>query len=75
MAKRRRTPRPAVSAATFIGRSRAESSEQKAIWHNKTGAGRSRVIREFFDLNDTDTQALRDGLEQAIAIRLRATQR
>jgi hypothetical protein len=60
-----------VSAATFIGRSRAESSEQKAIWHHRTGAGRSKVKRQFFDLNDTDKQALRDGLEQALTIRLR----
>jgi len=73
MAKRR--ARAPVNAATFIGRSRAESSEQKAIWHNVTGAGRRGVIRKFFDLNEMDQQALRDGLDKAMALRVGALQR
>jgi hypothetical protein len=42
--------RRVFSGPTFIQRSRNESSEQKAIFHNVTGAGRSRVVREFFGL-------------------------
>lgn len=64
-----------MSAATFIQRSRAESSEQKAIWHNVTGAGRRHVRREFFDLNGADQQVLRDALETAVASRVREAQR
>lgn len=40
-----------VSRGTFIQRSREESSEQKAIFHHVTGAGRSRVKREFFGVD------------------------
>ena len=60
-----------VSPATFIGKSRAESSEQKAIWHNVTGAGRSHVKRKFFDLNESDKVALVGALEQSVAARLK----
>jgi hypothetical protein len=67
--------RASGSPATFIQRSRQVSSEQKAIWHNVTGAGRRGVLRKFFDLNDADKQALRDGLEKAVALRTGARQR
>lgn len=59
-----------VGSPTFIQRSRQVSSEQKAIWHNITGAGRSGVIREFFDLNESDQAACRDALSASIAERL-----
>lgn len=58
-----------AGAPTFIQRSREVASEQKAIWHNVTGAGRSGVIREFFDLSQAELGTLRDGLEQVVALR------
>lgn len=66
MAKRKRT------GPTFIGLSRQVPSEQKAIWHNVTGAGRSGVIRKFFDVNDDDTDACEVGLGTLIEARLKA---
>ena len=47
MAKRRKGP-------TLIQRSRAVSPEQKAIYHVVAGAGKARVIRDFFDMNPQD---------------------
>ncbi len=43
-----------ASGVTFIQRSRSISAADKAFWHNETGAGRRRVKRVFFDLNNTD---------------------
>jgi hypothetical protein len=58
------------SGGTFIHQSRAIPSEQKAIYHNVTGAGRSRVIRKFLGLTDQNQADLRDGLERLIAMRI-----
>lgn len=55
---------------TFIQRSREESSEQKALWHNVQGAGKSRVKREFFALNGDDVDAIERLLVQAISERV-----
>lgn len=57
-------------APTFIQRSRAVSSEQKAIWHHVTGAGRSRVTREFFDLGEAEQDQVKQGLEALVQARL-----
>ena len=57
MAKRRTSGR-AGSKGTFIQASRAESPEQKALYHQVTGAGKSRVLRKFFELSEDDEQAL-----------------
>jgi len=62
----------AISRPTFIGMSRQVSSEQKAIWHNVTGAGKRGVVRRFFDVNEEDTQACAEGLEKLIDLRLKA---
>lgn len=51
MARRRRGP-------TLIQQSRRVSPAEKAIYHNVAGAGKSRVKREFFDLNASDVDAL-----------------
>lgn len=59
-----------VKRPTFIGISRSVSAEQKAIFHNVLGAGRSHVKRVFLDLTEEDLMACRDGLEQLIAARL-----
>jgi hypothetical protein len=58
---------------TFIQRSRSESSEQKAIWHNVTGAGRSGTIREFFALGEDDETAIKAGVEKLLADRIQQT--
>ena len=62
--------RPTRKGPTFIQRSRAVSSEQKAIYHNVLGAGRSGVIREFFGVSPQDETALGEGLERLIRQRV-----
>jgi hypothetical protein len=65
MAKRRRR------GPTFIARSRSVSAEQKAMFHNILGAGPKGIIRRFFDLNTSDKDALRAGLEKLVAVRVK----
>lgn len=57
MAKRAKGP-------TFIQRSRAMSSEEKAMYHNVAGAGKSRVTRVFFELDDADIDAIVDQVDR-----------
>lgn len=64
MAKARRGP-------TLIQRSRSASSEEKAVYHNITGAGKRGVIRRFFDLTTEDQKAILVKLEDAIERRIR----
>lgn len=45
-------------AGTFIQRSRAVAGAEKAYYHAVVGAGRSRVIRDFFGVNEQDMAAL-----------------
>jgi hypothetical protein len=63
-------PKSLFTGGTFIHQSRAISSEQKAIWHNVTGAGKSGVTRKFLGLTDQDQIDLRDGLEKLIEARI-----
>lgn len=58
------------SGGTFIQRSRTESSEQKAIYHQVTGAGRSGVLREFFGLTDEEAQSAKTKLESVLSERI-----
>lgn len=57
--------------ATMIQRSRSKSAEEKAEFHNITGAGRSGVIREFMGLNEDDvdvlTKVVEDGIDRLLA--------
>jgi len=48
-----RTPGP-----TLIQRSRAIGAAQKATYHQIEGAGRSHVLRRFFDLDESDVDAI-----------------
>lgn len=66
-AKRLRKP----AGPTFIQRSRAVSAEQKAIWHNVTGAGKSHTLRQFLGLNDDDASFLGATLEHLVSQNLR----
>lgn len=56
---------------TLIQRSRRVSPAEKAAYHELTGAGRSRVKRPFFGLDDADEAAIVDridkGLQQLLA--------
>jgi hypothetical protein len=55
---------------TFIQRSRAVSSEQKAIYHNVLGAGGRGVIREFFGVSESESEDIGQKLHDLIAARL-----
>jgi len=55
---------------TMVQRSRKVAPADKAVFHNETGAGRSRVIREFFNLNDRDVEGIVALLERRLSQRL-----
>lgn len=55
---------------TLIQRSRSVSPQQKAIYHTVTGAGRSRVIRDFFNLGPGDDEAIRRLVQSRITERM-----
>jgi uncharacterized protein HemX len=60
---------------TFIQRSRSVSPEQKALYHQVLGAGKSRVKREFFDISQADLMALAARLQQLMGDKIRAIAR
>lgn len=51
---------------TLIQRSRDLRPAEKALFHNVSGAGKSRVKREFFDLDDSDVKAMTEELERRV---------
>lgn len=51
---------------TLIQRSRAVHPAEKALFHNVTGAGKSKVKRAFFDLDASDEEALREELKRRV---------
>jgi hypothetical protein len=55
---------------TFIQRSRGVSSEEKAMYHNVTGAGTSHVRRVFFDLSPEDAALCQTTLHDALVTRM-----
>lgn len=59
------------SGQTLIQASRSVGAEEKAIFHNLTGAGRSHILRPFMDLNDDDqdvlTSLVEDGIDRLLA--------
>jgi hypothetical protein len=59
MAKKRER----ASGNTLIQNSRNVSPQQKAVFHNVVGAGRSKVRREFFNLGPSDAEAIVNLLE------------
>ena len=60
------------SGRTMIQRSRQKSSEEKALYHNVTGAGRSRVIRQFMGLTTQEEKDIETRVERHITQQLRA---
>jgi hypothetical protein len=57
MAKPTTKPR---KGPTLVQRSRRVSPQQKALYHQKTGAGRSKVRRPFLDLTPADEKSIGD---------------
>lgn len=43
-----------ATGRTLIQRSRSVGAADKAFWHNMSGAGKARIVREFFGFNDSD---------------------
>lgn len=66
MARRSRGP-------TLIQKSRSIAPGQKALWHHVLGAGKSRIKREFFDLNAEDLDVLAVELGRRMEQRLHQT--
>jgi hypothetical protein len=64
MPRRKRGP-------TLIQRSRRVAPGQKAIYHQITGAGRTRVFRKFFELNEADMDAIAAEMERQLGERLK----
>lgn len=60
MSRRRR------KGPTLIQRSRQVRPSEKALFHNVSGAGKSRTKREFFTLDASDEQALTDELGRRV---------
>jgi hypothetical protein len=58
---------------TFIQRSRRVSAAEKAAYHELTGAGRSRVKRPFFGLDDKDEAAIVARIDKGIEEALKRT--
>lgn len=58
-------------SGTLIQESRALGGEEKAIFHNLSGAGKSRVLRPFMDLNADDedylTARVAEGIDRLLA--------
>lgn len=59
-----RTTGAGSSGGTFIQRSRSVGAADKAHFHNVTGAGRSGVTREFFDLTDGEIATVQTAVEK-----------
>jgi phage gpG-like protein len=51
---------------TLIQQSRRIPAEQKALYHQVLGAGKSRVKREFLGLTDQDEKDIVDRLQKSI---------
>ena len=57
---------------TLIQQSRRVPSGQKALYHQVVGAGKSRVLRPFFDLNAEDLVVLAAEADRRLGQRLTA---
>ncbi len=56
---------------TLIQQSRRIPAEQKALYHQVLGAGKSRVKREFLGLTDQDERDIVDRIDKAMGKALR----
>lgn len=55
------------AGGTLIQRSRAVAGADKALFHNITGAGRSRVKRKFFGLTPEEAKTIRDRVQAHVS--------
>ena len=55
---------------TLIQRSREKAAAEKALFHQKTGAGKSKVKRRFFGLSTQDELWVEDELDHAIDLNI-----
>lgn len=60
--------------STLIQRSRAKTPAEKALFHQVSGAGKSRVKREFFGLSPDDETWIERELDMAIDVNLRRSE-
>lgn len=60
MAKKR------ARATTFVQRSRGTTPEQKALYHQVLGAGRSRVLRPFLGVTAEEERVIEKRIEALI---------
>jgi len=56
-----------ASGKTFIQRSRSVGAEDKARWHDRDGAGKSRIKRPFMGLTDQETAKVKERVEKYLA--------
>lgn len=52
-----------ASGGTFIQRSRAVAGADKALFHNVSGAGKSKVKRRFFGLSEAEKETIRQKVQ------------
>jgi hypothetical protein len=52
---------------TFRQKSLAVPPEEKAIFHEVTGAGKSHVLRRFFELSEADCTAITEQVDRGLA--------
>lgn len=57
----------------MIQRSRRVSPSEKAAFHQESGAGKSRVRRQFFGLSASDEAAIVDLVDKDLTRRLKGT--
>jgi len=55
-----------ASGRTLIQRSRSVGAADKAYWHNVSGAGKRRVVRVFFDFDNSDEEFAQSVLDSWI---------
>lgn len=56
-----------ATGGTFIQRSRAVGANDKALYHDQLGAGKSRVKRPFFGLSPAEEKQISDRVDKHIA--------
>lgn len=66
------TRKPTTNRGTFIQQSRDVPPGRKALYHDEVGAGRSRVLRPFFQLTASDEEWLVREIEARLDRRLSA---
>lgn len=56
--------------STLIQKSRRMAAAEKALYHQESGAGKSRVTRPFFGLSPQDERWLEEELDQRVDLNI-----